>query len=187
MVIVLIGESGSGKTTVKNILADRYGYKPVTGYTTRPMRYDETDGDPYYFYTPGIFHQNEDKMVLPIDYRGWFYGTPKAPFEDKNRNYVAVLSPAELRYMVSKNLYRDNFFSVYLDVDRKSRLIKLLERDGNTEQGIEEAYRRNLTEVGQYERIGDIVNLILYNDQYKYAPDWMAHRIDAEFKKLLKI
>lgn len=38
------GPSGSGKTTVAEELENKYGYKTVQSYTTRPRRYDEETG-----------------------------------------------------------------------------------------------------------------------------------------------
>jgi guanylate kinase len=40
-VILLIGESGSGKNTVQDILEQQYGLKPLLSYTTRPKRNKE--------------------------------------------------------------------------------------------------------------------------------------------------
>ena len=35
---LIVGASGSGKTTVANALEEKYGYKQLQSYTTRPMR-----------------------------------------------------------------------------------------------------------------------------------------------------
>ena len=37
---LFVGRSSSGKTTIANILEERYGYKQVQSYTTRPPRYE---------------------------------------------------------------------------------------------------------------------------------------------------
>ena len=48
--ILFLGESGSGKTTVQRELEKR-GVKKVVTYTTRPLREGEADGVEYHFIT----------------------------------------------------------------------------------------------------------------------------------------
>lgn len=41
LIIAIIGESGSGKTTAQNVMCDKYGIVPVQSCTTRPRRFPE--------------------------------------------------------------------------------------------------------------------------------------------------
>ena len=41
---LIVGASGSGKTTIANTLEERYGYKQIQSYTTRPKRYETECG-----------------------------------------------------------------------------------------------------------------------------------------------
>ena len=41
---LIVGASGSGKTTVANALEEKYGYKQFQSYTTRPMRTENETG-----------------------------------------------------------------------------------------------------------------------------------------------
>ena len=49
MIIVLLGASGSGKSTIERELATHHGFKKVISYTTRPIRNGEENGKDYYF------------------------------------------------------------------------------------------------------------------------------------------
>jgi guanylate kinase len=51
MIIALLGASGSGKSTIENILSANFGYEKIISYTTRLQRLCETNGKDYYFIT----------------------------------------------------------------------------------------------------------------------------------------
>ena len=53
--IVLVGESASGKSSIEKYFVDNYGYKKITSYTTRQPRNGEVDGKDYHFITEEQF------------------------------------------------------------------------------------------------------------------------------------
>lgn len=168
--IVIVGESASGKSTVEKILADKYGYKKTVSYTTRPPRDAEINGVDYYFISNDEFAEkfNFGYFVETGGYNGWLYGTTK---EQYSNNTVCVLTPHGLR-QIKKNLDED-IISVYIKVPRRDRLIKILERGDN----IDEAIRRNQSDVGQYDGIEDEVDFVIENDKYKLSPEILAKQI----------
>lgn len=163
--LVILGESGSGKTTlIKGLTEPGSRFRRVITYTTRPMRKGEVNNVDYHFIDEAQFHQLDKKgyFAESMNYRGWCYGITKSDcLED---NVVAVLTPHGLRTV--KNLGIQTT-SIYLDVDRRSRLIKMLERGDD----IEEAYRRNLTDVGEFDGVSDEVDIIINNDGFKCTAD----------------
>ena len=163
--LVILGESGSGKTTlIKALTENGSKYKRVITYTTRPPRDGEIDGIDYHFIAEPQFHKLDEKgfFAESMNYREWFYGISK---EDCLEDHAAaVLTPHGLRTM--KNLGIPTV-SIYLNVDRKTRLIKMLERGDS----IEEAYRRNLTDVGEFDGISDEVDFVIYNPCFILSPD----------------
>ena len=50
-IFILAGMTLSGKTTVAKILSEKYGLNKVVGFTTRPKREGEEDGEEYNFYS----------------------------------------------------------------------------------------------------------------------------------------
>lgn len=52
--IVLIGASGSGKSTIENEL-NNHGFRKIVSYTTREPRDSEKNGKDYWFVTKDTF------------------------------------------------------------------------------------------------------------------------------------
>ena len=168
--IVLVGESASGKSSIERHLVDYYDYKKVVSYTTRPPRDGEVDGVDYNFIDVEKFAKlkSEGYFAETATYRDWHYGTAK---EDCTDDKIAVLTPHGLR-QISK-IDGINVTSFYINVPRRDRLIKILQRGDN----IEEAYRRSLSDVGQFDGIEDEVDYVIHNDGYQKSIAQMAQEV----------
>lgn len=170
--IVLVGESASGKSSIEKYLVDNYGYSKVVSYTTRQPRKDEIDGLDYHFITKDEFLELKEKgfFAETAMYNGWYYGTAK---KDCTNDKIAVLTPHGLR-QISK-LNDINVISFYINVPRRDRLIKILQRGDN----IEEAYRRSLSDVGQFDGIEDEVDFVIDNVEYEKSIMEIAEEVKA--------
>lgn len=168
--IVLVGESASGKSSIERYLVDVYGYNKIVSYTTREPREGEVDGIDYHFISVDEFLSLKEKdfFAETAVYNNWNYGIAK---EDCTDDKVAVLTPHGLR-QVSK-IENINVISFYINVPRRDRLIKILQRGDN----IEESYRRNLSDVGQFDGIEDEVNYVIYNNGYKKSIEQMTNEV----------
>lgn len=169
--VVLVGESASGKSSVEKILVDKYGYSKTVSYTTRPPRENEQDGVDYYYIDRKKFEDdfNNGFFVEVGSYNGWLYGTTKSQYTD---NTVAVLTPHGLR-QIQKKLKNIDIISFYINVPRRDRLIKILQRGDN----VDEAIRRNQSDVGQYDGIEDECDFAITNDGYIKTPEQLANEI----------
>lgn len=171
--LILIGESGSGKSTIEKILKENYDYRKIVTYTTRNPRNGEINGVDYNFISPEEFLALKDSgfFVETATYNGWHYGTAK---QDCTDDKIAILTPhgfrQVLRYAQQNNDL--NIISFYIRVPRKDRLIRILKRGDN----IEEAYRRNLSDVGMFDGVEDEVNYVI--DGTKVAR-FIANRINS--------
>lgn len=168
--IALLGESGSGKSTIQNVLCKKYGYEKLITYTTRKPRNGEVDGTDYHFISEDTFKQmyRNNAFCETASYNGWHYGTAK---NDCTNNKVAVITPHGLRQIKAfKNLKLSSF---YIDVPRRDRLIKILERGDD----MEEAYRRSLSDVGQFDGISDEVDYAIPNPNYMKKAEEIAEKI----------
>ncbi|WP_390406148.1 AAA family ATPase [Lacticaseibacillus jixiensis] len=71
--IVITGETGTGKTTVSRYLTEQYDIQRVMTHTTRPKRCNEVEGVDYAFETPESFAQNH--YIEDVTYAGYQYGS----------------------------------------------------------------------------------------------------------------
>lgn len=139
-------------------------YTKVVSYTTRPPRPGEEDGVDYHFISDEKFKDMEKRGEFAETgaYRGWYYGSAKVDYQ---HNALAVLTPHGMR-QVKKNFSKSSEHDikvVYLDVPRRDRLIKILQRGDD----VEEAYRRNLSDLGQFDGIRDEADFVIANPGFK--------------------
>lgn len=160
--IVLLGASASGKSTLQKALMNSSdGFKKIVTYTTRPPRKGEKDGVDYHFISESQFQQllKDEFFVEHAEYRGWHYGTAKDDCKESDE-YIAVLTPAGFRAL--KRL-GTNVTSIYLYVDRRSLMTNIINRGDD----IDEAYRRNLSDVGQFDGLEDEVDYVIDNSLFR--------------------
>lgn len=168
MIIAIVGESASGKSTlVKDVAKTMYDFSEVIAYTTRPKREKEVEGEDYFFIEESRFNEMiaTGEFLEHRTYNGWHYGTTVSSFL-KPKNYVVALNPAGARelkkYANNHSDFKHKIVIVYLCVDRRSRLINLLQRGDN----IDEAYRRNLSDVGQFDSFSNEADYVIHNEEY---------------------
>ena len=168
--IVLVGESASGKSSIEKYLVDNCGYNKIVSYTTRQPREGEVDGVDYHFITRSQFRRlkEQDFFAETAVYNDWYYGVAK---KDCTDDKVAVLTPHGLR-QISK-IKDINVISFYINVPRRDRLIKILQRGDS----IEESYRRNLSDVGMFDGIWDEVDHVINNAGYNKSIAEMSKEV----------
>lgn len=130
MIIVLLGASGSGKSTIENELATHHGFEKIISYTTRQPRAGEENGKDYYFTENNTFAAMINTGVL-AEYdeysQGRLYGTLKADYADGNK--VVVLTPNGLRQL-KQNCPQENIFTVLVNASLGTRVKRYIDRCG---------------------------------------------------------
>ena len=100
MILIIMGESGSGKDTLLRELVQNHGFQPIISTTTRPMREGEVDGRDYYFVSQETFLKRLENNEF-LEHRAynttangkpvtWYYGAEKQEL-DPDTNYAVVL------------------------------------------------------------------------------------------------
>ncbi len=176
--IVLLGESASGKSVTEKELVNIYGFKRIILYTTRPQRDTEKNGIDYHFISESEFNHLKDNgsMIVHTRYKeDWQYGIMKADCRT-GHNKVVILTPSGLRML--KKFKNINIYSFYIKVSRRDRLICALRRG----DCIDEAIRRNLSDVGQFDGIEEEVDKVIYNFSYRKTPQEICNEIWDEIR-----
>lgn len=78
-IFIIIGSSGSGKTTISELIKDEGYWEGCISHTTRDMRDGELDGKDYYFISKDNFDNmlKNDEFAEYIEYSGNHYGLSK--------------------------------------------------------------------------------------------------------------
>lgn len=94
-IYLIVGPSGSGKSSVARELEKRYGFGEIQSYTERQRRYPDEPG--HTFVTPEEFDA-AGKMCAFTRYNGYRYGVPQ-PVVDADGSVTYVIDPAGVEYM----------------------------------------------------------------------------------------
>lgn len=91
---LLVGASGCGKTTIANALEEKYGYRQLQSYTTRPPRNDGNETG-HIFVNDAFFDQLKDFIGYTF-YNNHRYG---ATAEQANNSDIYVIDPAGVEFL----------------------------------------------------------------------------------------
>ncbi|SDW45111.1 guanylate kinase [Lachnospiraceae bacterium KHCPX20] len=174
MVIVLLGKTASGKTSISDFLHREYKWKQWITVTTRPPRVNESQGNPYFFVSNKAFKHLIDNDNL-IEYKSytvangdvWYYGCPKISVEQaKAENIVLILTPAGLHD--AKKYFEENeipFKSVYIAASESTRRMRLHSRGDEPE----EVSRRIAADEKDFKDIEDLIDVTITNNNGSVA------------------
>lgn len=123
---LFIGRSASGKTTIANLLEEKYGYKQVQSYTTRPPRYEGEIG--HIFVSKQEF-DDLGELAAYTFYNGNEYGTT---FKQLNECDIYVIDVTGTEALLKKNFDRP-IVIIYFDTTVHTRINRMINRgDGDT-------------------------------------------------------
>lgn len=172
--LILIGESCCGKTSIQNILESEYGMNRLVTYTTREPRRGEVNGLSYNFVSQQGFDKMSDKFVESASYRDCSYGSFIKEDEDIDR-VVAVLTPEGAHEYIEK--YSGNVYVAHITTDKETRARILLKRGVSYLDMIKQIDKDSqLFSVSELDRlVGNRHQFV--NIQHKYSKGKMAKDI----------
>lgn len=132
-VVVITGAPGTGKTTVRNYLTQKYGMSKILTHTTRPKRQGEVDGVDYYFETDESFDQNH--FLEHVEYDDKKYGSSIEGLQRawKENDWAAIVldTKGAISYLQQKPA---ETLVLYLETsDQKNQAQRLASRGDSSE------------------------------------------------------
>ena len=168
MIIVLLGASGSGKSTIENELSTHHGFEKIISYTTRKPRDNEVSGKDYYFVDDEIFREvlSRDLFAEHDEYsQNRLYGTLKSDYVDGNK--VVVLTPNGLRQL-KKNCPNEDIFTVLVEASLGTRVKRYIDRCGVDKFNFDDAgeiFERINRDFGMFLGLEKEVDLVVRNNE----------------------
>lgn len=133
--VILCGESGVGKSTVKDTIVKRGILPNAVSATTRQRRENEIEGEDYQFLSREEFFKmgNNDKLMEFTSYyipnEGYvYYGLPKKNIDLTKSSYITILNPNGIQQLF-KEMNPVDILVIYIKRDNHDRVIDYLNRE----------------------------------------------------------
>jgi len=186
-IVVLSGFSASGKDRLCKYISDNYNYNMIISHTSRPLRPNESEGNPYYFISKNEFEEMKDNnefiecrkydTLLRGNPDVWYYGVHKSSIDLSKHNYIVVLDVLGLKEFKEK--YKDNIISFFIDVDQMTRKGRCIGRADFDET---EWARRWLDDLENFtdEVINKEIDYIVENYNFPECLEFILNKIEGD-------
>lgn len=190
-IFFILGKSCSGKDTIfqeikKNKDLD---LKTVVGYTTRPMRENEVDGEEYFFVSRDRLEelQNDGKVIEARHYNTvhgvWSYFTVDDGQIDLDASDYLYIGTLESYEQMRDYYGKEVIVPIYIEVEQGERLKRAVLREmEQSEPKYEELCRRFLADEKDFreeeiKRLG--IEKKYHNNEYKKTTEEIVNDIKA--------
>ncbi len=182
---IISGFSGAGKGTILSEMLRKYdNYSLSVSATTRKARYDEIDGESYFFKTKDEFEEliKKDAFIEYASYVGNYYGTPKDYVMDKLEKGQDVILEIEIQGALKvKEKYPDTVL-IFISTPSAFCLKRRLENRGTeTSTQIKERLRKAVEEAKSISKY----DYIVVNDVLDVTVKSIDHIIQSQKSKTI--
>jgi len=128
--IILIGESGSGKTTILNEL-EKMGFKKAKNHTTRPKRKTDDELNEYKFLSKEEFNKmwDDGKLLQRAEFNNEFYGISTDSLKPDVACISITDSVKDIKKRVEELKIKDvDIKTFYIYVPQEERINRMLKR-----------------------------------------------------------
>ena len=165
-----VGKSASGKSTVANLLSEKYGYKQIWSYTTRPPRYENEPG--HIFVSKENFDNLGDLAAYTL-YNNYEYG---ATFDQLEQCDIYVIDVLGLERLLQKDKINRPICILYFDTTVSTRIRRMLDRHDSDMQIVS-----RLLDDEEYDWSRKLDSLVWHYDRIN-GKDIQLHLINANGK-----
>jgi guanylate kinase len=182
LLIVLVGPSGVGKSTISNMLAERLDVAYIVSATTRVKKPGDELGKKYDHISPDEFFRrlDNDEFLEYAQVHGSYYGTPKHPaldylYEGKDVLLeIDVQGALQIRYQ-----YPEALLIFVLPPDGPTLKKRLLDRGRDEEEDMDKRFRAARREIHMAKGSRAFDHMVI-NDNLDWAVEELAKIIKLE-------
>lgn len=170
--VILCGESGVGKSTVKDMIVKRGVLPNATSATTRQRRKNEVEGEDYQFVSKEEFWEMGDNNELLefTDYyipnEGYvYYGLPKKNVDLTKSSYITILNPNGIEQLF-KEMNPVDILVIYIKRNDHDRVIDYLNREKgkNVRKVLENCLERYIRDEVDFRDINLLADYMVENN-----------------------
>ena len=170
--VVLCGESGVGKSTVKDIIVRRGILPNAVSATTRQRRENEIEGNDYQFVIKEDFWEmcNNNELLEFTDYyipnEGYVsYGLPKKNVDLNKSSYITILNPHGIEQLF-KEMNPVDILVIYIKRDDHDRVVDYLNREKGKDvrKVLENCLERYIRDEVDFRDIDLLANYVVENN-----------------------
>lgn len=150
-IILIVGESCSGKDFLSQILEGKDGYKVLKSYATRPKRIGE--GNTHVFIKPEEVKNYKNDFVAYTKIGEYEYFSTKQQLLDSD---IYIIDPNGVEYLKSKvNDINIKIVVIYINVSEEDRYIRAKNIRKDNENEIEKRFKAERNQFNKFKLNGD--------------------------------
>ena len=135
---LIVAQSGTGKTTLANMLEEQYGLKQLESYSTRPPRYKGEGGHEF------ITDEEYSKLENIVAYTTYNQFEYCATAEQVDKSDVYVIDIAGIETLLERYKSDRPITIFYLSTDVKTKIKRMRDRGDDDSKILDRIYHDNM-------------------------------------------